>query len=150
MAQVVGRKAITHDYAMISSIICNHILLHVLCLYSNEQSPETLSLYSTNTLSCPLMYVCSSSSRRGRNSVNMYQSYQFHRYGSLASFALRSLSTQVESRNQITMAHRYLAYQSHIRHVVVRIKCSRNSEFNESVLNRSSKAQEKQRQIQED
>jgi hypothetical protein len=57
MAQVVGRKAITHDYVVISSIICNHILLHVLRLYSNEQSPETLSLYSTKTLSCPLMCV---------------------------------------------------------------------------------------------
>jgi hypothetical protein len=55
MAQVVGRKAITHDYAVISSIIYNHILLHVLRLYSNEQSP--MSLYSTKTLSCPLVYV---------------------------------------------------------------------------------------------
>jgi hypothetical protein len=64
MAQVVGRKAITHDYAVISSIICYHILLHALRLYSNEQSPKMLSLYSTKTLSCPLVYVC-----RGRNSV---------------------------------------------------------------------------------
>jgi hypothetical protein len=71
MAQVVGMAAITHDHAVISSVICNHILLHVLGLYRKEQPPEKLPLCSTKTLSCPLVYVrvCSSLSRPGRSSV---------------------------------------------------------------------------------
>jgi hypothetical protein len=40
MAQIVGMAAITHDHVVIGSVICNHILLHVLSLYSNKQSPE--------------------------------------------------------------------------------------------------------------
>jgi hypothetical protein len=48
MTQIVGMAAISHDHAVIGSVTCNHILLHVLSLYSKKQSPEKPSLGSNS------------------------------------------------------------------------------------------------------
>jgi hypothetical protein len=82
----VRRKAITHDYVVINSIICYHILLHVLRLYSNEQSPETLSFYSTKTLVSTRVRVFIVLSSRPEFCRLVPEPGSHHRYGVAVAF----------------------------------------------------------------